>query len=214
MLYRPQIGLLPELVEDPEVELNYLMSQALITVSTLPFHLVQVCIQVQVQENNRLVQDMWRWRVFSGSVPAAQWNTEFWRLSEEVAGVAAPVPRAAADLDPVTLYHVSQDWDMMRYFTRTLLQFQFAESLCQLAGHSGPTHRCDFSGSGEAGAALQAVMQLGAREPWPRALAALTGQSKLSAQPLLRYFQPLQEWLREENSRAGNRPGWTASQTA
>ena len=47
------IGLLDELIEDEELDLNFLMSQALITISTLPFH---------------LVNDLWRWRVFRGEV--------------------------------------------------------------------------------------------------------------------------------------------------
>ena len=33
------IGLLDELVEDEELDINFLMSQSLITISTLPFHL-------------------------------------------------------------------------------------------------------------------------------------------------------------------------------
>ena len=41
-----------------------------------------------------------------------------------------------------------------RYFVRTILQFQFAEKLCEVSGHTGPLHRCDFSGSKEAGAVL------------------------------------------------------------
>ena len=34
-----------------------------------------------------------------------------------------------------------QDYDMIRYFTRTILQFQFAEKLCDISGHTGPLHR-------------------------------------------------------------------------
>ena len=48
-----QLGLLDELVEDEELDINFLMSQALITISTLPFH---------------LVNDLWRWRAFRGEV--------------------------------------------------------------------------------------------------------------------------------------------------
>ena len=42
------IGLLDQLVEDEELDINFLMSQSLITISTLPFH---------------LVNDLWRWKV-------------------------------------------------------------------------------------------------------------------------------------------------------
>lgn len=43
---------------------------------------------------------------------------------------------------------------MIRYFTRTVLQFQFAEALCNISGHVGPLHDCDFYNSKEAGTAL------------------------------------------------------------
>ena len=46
------LGLIDELVEDEELDANFLMSQALITISTLPFH---------------LVNDLWRWRAFRGN---------------------------------------------------------------------------------------------------------------------------------------------------
>lgn len=40
------------------------MAQALRTVATLPFH---------------LVQDTWRWKIFTGQVPVDKWNSEFWK---------------------------------------------------------------------------------------------------------------------------------------
>jgi hypothetical protein len=69
-------------------------------------------------------------------------------------GVKAPVAREPEDLDPPTIFHVSGDYDMMRYFTRTILQFQFFESLCEAAGHEGPIYKCDFAGSTAAGEKL------------------------------------------------------------
>ena len=72
-----------------------------------------------------------------------------------VLGVAPPIPRnGSEDLDPVALFHVCNDFDMIRYFTRTVMQFQFAEALCRAADHVGPLHKCDFYNSKEAGTAL------------------------------------------------------------
>ena len=93
------LGLIDELVEDNELDVNFLMSQSLITISTLPFH---------------LVNDLWRWRIFRGDIPIKDWNSEFWRLKEEIVGVKAPVERSEADLDPPSLFHVCQDYDMIR----------------------------------------------------------------------------------------------------
>lgn len=74
--------------------------------------------------------------------PALRWNAEYWRLKREVVGVSVPVLRGGADLDPPTIFHIAQDYDMIRYFTRTILQFQFWARLCSLSGHRGPLHRC------------------------------------------------------------------------
>ena len=67
--------------------------------STLPFH---------------LVNDLWRWKVFRGEVPSWGWNAEYWRLKGEIVGVRVPVMRGGEDLDPPTIFHIAQDYDMIR----------------------------------------------------------------------------------------------------
>ncbi len=115
-----------------ETTINYLFKQSLSTVSALSFH---------------YLNDLWRWKAFRGDFPdEATWNDEFWNLAEEIVGVHAPVQRTLEDLDCPAIYHVAQDYDMIRYFARTILQFQFAESLCREANHEGPLHECDVKG--------------------------------------------------------------------
>jgi hypothetical protein len=46
---------------------------------------------------------------------------------------------------------------MIRYFMRTIIKFQFAEALCNAAGHVGPLHQCDIYQLKEAGTALAYV---------------------------------------------------------
>ena len=45
------------------------------------------------------------------------------------------------DCNPSNVRLFLQDFDMIRYFTRTILQFQFAAKLCDISGHTGPLHR-------------------------------------------------------------------------
>jgi len=187
------IGLLDNLVQDEELDLNFLMSQALITISTLPYH---------------LVNDIWRWRAFRGDYQEGSWNAEYWALKEQILGVAAPMERSQEDLDPPTIFHINQDFDMIRYFTRTILQFQFAAKLCDISGHTGPLHRCDFSGSKEAGSALAKMLSLGSSKPWQDALEELTGEREMSAEPILRFFDPLYQWLKKTNRENGDTVGW------
>ena len=49
-------------------------------------------------------------------------------------------------------------------------------------------------------------MQLGSSVPWPDALEAMTGSRTMSAQPLVEYFQPLMDWLAQQN--LGKSIGW------
>ena len=69
-----------------------------------------------------------------------------------VVGVMPPVARDSnRDLDVETIFHVCNDYDMIRYFMRTFYQYQFNEVLCQAAGHVGPLYQCDFYNSTAAG---------------------------------------------------------------
>jgi len=58
------------------------------------------------------------------------------------------------DLDVAAIFHVSNDYDMIRYFMRTFFQYQFAEVLCNASDHKGPLFKCDFYNSKEAGTTL------------------------------------------------------------
>ena len=84
----------------PEMcNLEQLVLKALNTVATLPFH---------------LVNDLWRWKIFRNETTKKSWNSLFWRLKEEYLGVKAPVKRSKHDLDPPTLFHISNNYDMIR----------------------------------------------------------------------------------------------------
>jgi len=48
----------------------------------------------------------------------------------------------------------------------------------------------------------------GASQPWQETLRTLTGGEKMDATPLLEYFAPLQEWLKQQNE--GQTCGWQA----
>jgi len=128
-----------------ETTINFLFRQSLLTISSLPFH---------------LLQDTWLWGAFRGDFGevSSYWNEEYWRLSEEIVGVKSPVPRnPQEDLDITSIFHIIADAEMIRYYVRTILQFQFAEALCATAGHEGDLHDCDFYGSIEAGEKLSYV---------------------------------------------------------
>ena len=99
-------------------------------------------------------------------------------------------------------------YSIFRYYTRTILQFQFAETLCNIADPDVPLHRCDFSGSKAGGKKLSQMLKLGSSVPWPKALKALTGGEEMSVTPLLRFFEPLKKWLEHQNKYNNDKIGW------
>lgn len=181
--YLKQIGLI-EKEPDASGDLPFLMKKALEGVSFLPFG---------------LLVDKWRWGVFNGEIPADQYNKGWWDLREKYQGVRAPVERTEADFDPGAKYHVPGNTPYSRYFLARILQFQFHRELCKIAGNEGPLHRCSIYGNKEAGAKLNAMLEMGSSKPWQDALEAMTGQREMDATAIIDYFAPLKTWLDEQN---------------
>ncbi len=188
--YLKKIGLLPT-VPDSSKDIGLLLYKALEKVSFLPFG---------------LMIDKWRWQVFSGAIPPDKYNESWWKLRLEYQGVAAPLPRSEADFDPGAKYHVPANFPYARYFLADILQFQFHRALAKIAGCTAPLNRCSIYDSKPAGERLNAMLSMGASQPWPKALAALTGQEQMDATAILDYFAPLKKWLDEQNR--GKPIGW------
>ena len=176
---------------DASKDTGLLLSKALEKVAFLPFG---------------LLIDQWRWKVFSGQIPPAQYNQTWWEMRQKYQGVAAPVARSESDFDPGAKYHVPANVPYTRYFLAHVLQFQFHRALAQAAGCKEPLHRCSIFENREAGARLNTMMAMGMSRPWPEALKALTGQDRLDATAMRDYFAPLQKWLDEQNK--GKPVGW------
>ncbi|XP_018024563.1 angiotensin-converting enzyme [Hyalella azteca] len=191
------IGLLPSEPTSEENTINFLMRTALKTVTTLPFH---------------YVYDLWRWELFRGDIPEERWNQRFWELKSKYLGVKPPVARTEEHLDAFNIFHVNNDFDMIRYFTRTVLQFQFAGALCDIAGFEGPLHDCDFSNSTAAGEKLAAMLSLGSSKPWMDALEQLTGGRVMDAKAIIDYFAPLQTWITNYLLQHNQTLGWDNDQ--
>ncbi|MFT6731944.1 MAG: peptidyl-dipeptidase A [Polaribacter sp.] len=188
--YLKQIGLIDE-EPDASGDLPFLMKKAMEGVSFLPFG---------------LLVDKWRWGVFSGEIPAEQYNKAWWDLREKYQGIKAPVERTEADFDPAAKYHVPGNTPYSRYFLARILQFQFHRELCKIAGNEGPLHRCSIYGNKEAGAKLISMLEMGSSKPWQDALEAMTGQREMDATAIIDYFAPIKTWLDEQNK--ARQCGW------
>ncbi len=146
-----------------------------------------------------LLIDKWRWDVFSGKVPASQYNAAWWAMVKKYQGVAPPSARTEDDFDAGAKMHVAGSVPYIRYFLARIYQFQFHRALCKAAGFNGPLDECSIYGNKEAGAKLKAMLAMGASKPWPEALAAMSGEKQADASAMLDYFAPLKKFLDEAN---------------
>ncbi|MFC4698580.1 M2 family metallopeptidase [Glaciecola siphonariae] len=188
--YLQGLGLIDE-IPDASNDIGMLLKVALDKIAFIPFG---------------LMVDQWRWQVLSGDVPPEQYNQLWWELREKYQGVAAPVERDADAFDPGAKYHVPANVSYTRYFLAHILQFQFHQALCDIAGSEEPLHRCSIVNSKEAGKALNDMLEMGKSRPWQEAMQTLTGSPDMDASTIEAYFKPLKIWLDEQN--ADRQCGW------
>ncbi|XP_050539416.1 angiotensin-converting enzyme-like isoform X2 [Daktulosphaira vitifoliae] len=198
-----KIGLLPKFSRSPEADINYLYQIGLQKIAFLPFG---------------YLMDLWRWDVFKGKTTEDSYNCDWWKLREKYQGVEPPVTRTEDDFDPGAKYHIIGNVPYIRYFVSFIIQFQFHQALCEKAGEfdpndpkSKPLHECDIYQSTNAGNAFKEMLKMGSSKPWFDAMELLTGQRNMDATPLLNYFNPLYEWLLNENRKTGEYLGWEKS---
>ncbi|WP_306251192.1 M2 family metallopeptidase [Parvularcula sp. IMCC14364] len=190
--YLQQIGLLSaDDVPGADGDIELLMQQALEKIAFLPFG---------------LLVDKWRWQVFSGELTPDTYNDGWWSLREQYQGIRPPNDRPADAFDPGSKYHVPNNVPYTRYFLAHILQFQFYKAACDQIGWEGPLHRCSFYGQKEMGERFNAMLEMGQAQPWPDTLELFTGTREMDGSAILSYFQPLLEYLEEENQ--GRQCGW------
>jgi peptidyl-dipeptidase A len=190
--YLVQIGLLDEAdMPGADADLSLLMDTALDKIAFLPF---------------AVMMDQWRWRVLRGEIQPENYNEAWWELRNSYQGITPPVERPDNAFDPGSKYHIANNVPYLRYFLSHILQFQFHQAACEMAGWEGPLHRCSIYGNEEVGMRFNAMMEMGASQPWPDALEAFTGTREMDGSAIIAYFQPLMEHLQAEN--ADRNCGW------
>ncbi|XP_075988484.1 angiotensin-converting enzyme-like isoform X2 [Anticarsia gemmatalis] len=191
-----RVGLYQNKSHDPyEVGMNFLMSMALEKVAYLPF---------------AFMVDQWRWSVFEDGVQ--NMNTRWWQMKLRYQGVIPPIPRSEGDFDPGSKYHVISDQEYIKYFLATVLEFQIFEQLCSVSGHTGHLYECDVYRSREAGRLLSEIMQSGSSKPASEVIKSMTRgkTNRISPEALVKYFRPLELWLRVQNREEGV-IGWSSN---
>lgn len=165
-------------------ELQLLLKDALASVAFIPF---AACTMPEFERS-----------LYVDDLPETQWNAKWWELTEQCQGIVPPSPRGEEFADGLTKTHINDD--PAQYYDYALsyfLLYQLHDHIAKEILHQDP-RATNYYGNKEVGAYLKSILSLGATEDWRDLTREKTGKD-LSADPMVEYFQPLMDWLKEQN---------------
>ena len=137
--------------------------------------------------------------LYEGPLPEEEYNRHWWDLKAKFQGIAPPMERDESYTDAATKTHINNDAaQYYDYAVSVILLFQLHSHIAAEILHQDP-HATNYFGSVETGKFLWSIMETGSSGDWQGLLKEKTGKD-LSAQAMLDYFEPLYEWLREQNA--------------
>ncbi len=137
-------------------------------------------------------------RLYAQNLPPDRFNQTWWELKQQFQGIVPPVPRGEEFCDAATKTHINDD--AAQYYDYAIsfaILFQLHEHISREILSQDP-RATNYFGSQDAGRFLQTIMSAGATVDWRRLMQDTLGQ-EVSAEPMLRYFEPLMEYLRRVN---------------
>ncbi|EYC18177.1 hypothetical protein Y032_0028g1716 [Ancylostoma ceylanicum] len=175
--------------------INKLYKEALENFAKLPFD---------------VVADKWRYEQFEGKIPPGKINDRWWELRTKYEGVRAPQPYNSSNVDALMHTAISQVHSpATRGLISYVVQFQILKAMCP--PETVLSEGCILSE--DTTEKLRETMMKGSSITWLKALELITGKAELDPTPLLEYFEPLADWLRNTNEIDQTVLGWDGDGT-
>jgi peptidyl-dipeptidase A len=144
------------------------------------------------------VMSRWEHDLYEENLSPDQWNARWWQYVGEIQGVEPPSPRGEEFCDAATKTHINDDpAGYYDYALSYVLLFQLHDHIAREILHQDPRDT-DYFDQREVGEFLRTILTPGMSVDWKALLEEKTG-SALSAEPMLRYFEPLMGWLKRQN---------------
>ncbi len=136
--------------------------------------------------------------LYAGELPPAELNRRWWEHVARFQGIAPPSARPDSGCDACTKTHINDDpAQYYDYALAHVLMHQLHDHICRNLLSQDP-HACSYYQRREVGDFLRAIMAPGHSRDWRAVLLEHTGR-ELTAEPMLEYYRPLLEHLREQN---------------
>jgi peptidyl-dipeptidase A len=144
------------------------------------------------------VMTQFEYELYANDLSPDEFNAMWWDLKLKYQGIVPPTPRGEEWADALTKTHINDDaGQYYDYALSYALLFQLHDHIARNILEQDP-YDSDYWGSAEVGDFLSDLMSPGASRPWREVIQETTGR-ELDAQPIVDYFQPLYEWLVEQN---------------
>ncbi len=131
-------------------------------------------------------------------LPEDQFNKTWWDLAKKYQGIVPPSPRGEQFCDAATKTHINDDpAQYYDYALSYIILYQLHNHIAENILGESP-RATNYYGRKEIGDFLTGIMYPGASKDWKVVLEESTG-SELNAREMLEYFEPLVDWLKEQN---------------
>ena len=136
--------------------------------------------------------------LYAEGLPKDEYNQKWWALKKKYQGIVPPQERGEEYCDACSKTHISDDAaQYYDYALANVLLFQFHMNIANDILHQNP-HASNYYGSKETGDFLLNLMAPGGTQDWRENLEENLN-SDISANAIKEYFDPLMNWLKEEN---------------
>jgi peptidyl-dipeptidase A len=138
------------------------------------------------------------YELYAKNLPKDQYNSRWWEIVKRYQGIVPPAPRGEEYCDAATKTHINDDAaQYYDYALSFILLYQLHDHIATTILQQDP-HATNYYGSAEVGGFLREILQPGSSRDWRELLREKTGED-LSAKAMLRYFEPLTDYLKKAN---------------
>ena len=136
--------------------------------------------------------------MYADNLPESEYNDKWWALVKKYQGIVPPNERGDQYCDACTKTHINDDAaQYYDYALSYILLFQLHQHIAEKILHQ-PAHATNYYGNKAIGDFLKKIMETGATRNWREVMKEATGED-MNANAMVRYFDPLMAWLREQN---------------
>ncbi len=136
--------------------------------------------------------------LYANDLSKEEFNKKWWELKKKYQGIEPPTERGEEFCDATSKTHINNDAaQYYDYAISYILLFQLHDHISKKILKQDP-HATNYYGDKKVGDFLKKILYPGANCDW-RELLKENVENDMSAQPMLNYFEPLMNYLKEQN---------------